>query len=168
MSDCPTTLFTRLTSGAVSTRLSSWDISSLYCRILRMSVRLPTPSSSLSRNPIIGVRSIRGFPRCTRMYAPCAPVGSHNPHQLLLYKCHIFQYISIYGILLYLYIFYIVIFNICYIITFIYYLFCIFLVYCLVYLFWLFWVLVYFLSQLISGSWNNKQNLFLLNKNMEV
>lgn len=84
----------------------------LYCRILRMSVRLPTPSSSLSRNPIIGVRSIRGFPRCTRMCASCAPVGSHNPHQLLLYKCHIFQCIYQYMVYCYICIFFILLYLI--------------------------------------------------------
>lgn len=145
--------FTRLTSGAVSTRLSSWDISSLYCRILRMSVRLPTPSSSLSCNPIIGVRSIRGFPRCTRTCASCAPVGSHDPHQLLLYKYHIFQCIY---------------FNTwhCYISTLIYYLFDILVLF--ITSFFGYFKFLYILSQLISGSWNNKENLFLLNKNIEV
>lgn len=51
--------------------------------------RLPLPlCSSLSCNPVIDVRSVRSFPRCTRICTSCAPVGSYmSPHQLLLYKC---------------------------------------------------------------------------------
>lgn len=78
--------FARPASVAVSTRLPSWDISALYCRILRMSVRFPRLPLllSLSRaHPIVS----SSFPRFTRVPFLLARVRLSaylTPHQLLL------------------------------------------------------------------------------------